>query len=120
MLAATTVLRFEDVGMKLVDDEASLFLVKHQTNAAQHAQVMGNVDDVGASFSGNLGDVARSLTQAVDDPQPLGVGQRLQQSSATLGFKRFGHGRGTPPGRITLLAYPAFGPASASLVGLCL
>ncbi len=84
----------KDVRVQTVDHESALLLVQHDAGMAKDAEVVRDVDDLGAKQTGQLADVARAFAQAVDDPQPLRVGQRPQHPGAAVGFQRIRHSWG--------------------------
>ena len=86
--------RMENVGVQAVDDESALLFVQHDAGVPEDAQVVRDVDDLGPHQAGDFADVAGAVAQAVDDPQPLRVGQRPQHSGAMVGFQRIGHAWG--------------------------
>jgi hypothetical protein len=57
----------EHVGMQSVDDEPALFFILHQTSVTQDAEMVRDVDDLGAEHRGQLADVARAAAQTIND-----------------------------------------------------
>src|SRR6516162_3492363 len=64
-----------DVGVQPVDDVAALALVLDEAGLAQDAEVVRHLDDGAPEQGGQLADVARPRAEALDDAQPLGVGE---------------------------------------------
>src|SRR5262245_13152851 len=85
--------------MQLVDDEAALAVVVDQPRLAEHAEVVRHLNDVAAQELSKLADVLRPLAKALDDAQPLGLGEDAEDAGAVLRLEVL-HGSTAPGKRV--------------------
>lgn len=69
-------------------DEATVLRILDEPGVTEDGQVMGDVDWRRLEHFGDFGDVAGTVAQEADDPQPLGSRQGSKQLGAALGLQR--------------------------------
>jgi hypothetical protein len=87
--------RPEDLRMKGVVYELTLFLVAHQLGLAQDAEVMRDMGQAFADHLGKVTDAFWTALKALNDLQAIRVSQRLEEVSALNGLKAVAHTRVT-------------------------
>jgi hypothetical protein len=83
-----------DIGVKRVDDEFALFLVKDQTGMTKDAEMMRDIGDVDAEQIGESADVLGTGLETLNDLQPFRIGQRLEPFGTFTGLEVVLHGGG--------------------------
>src|SRR5262249_5161291 len=77
----------EHIWMERVGHKLALLVIAHQSRMAQYAEVMRDVGDVFIQQLGERADMLRRVPQALNNPQPLRVGERFEKPRASVGLK---------------------------------
>jgi hypothetical protein len=81
----------EKIRVKTIHDILALSFVLHQSHVPQHPQMVRHVRQVLAQKARQLTNVFRSGSQALDDLEPLAVGQGFKESGTLVGSEGVTH-----------------------------
>jgi hypothetical protein len=90
----------EIICMQRINDETPFLFLTNEPGGTQNAEVMRDIDDLDVQKIGKFSNVLRSFPETLDDPNPIGFRDRLEQIRALLHLNFITHCGFQPCGKM--------------------